>query len=427
MSFLDHRSEMLETAYAALSNNYKGIDVDLYEVCKKQRQTDPVIEGDFMKSLHVATHADVRHTYPVFAVFKYNDIRKILSDAETFTSGFIRGGLGQFFGGDGLIILAMDGEEHKETRALLKPIFMPGNVRGYTDLISEIVREEFLEPILPLGKFNLMDFGLYFPIRVIYELIGFPRDMLDDIYEVAAMGLAIIAGPQLDESKLADAKARSVEAADNMRSRLVELSKRRRAEGDFGKDLISQLILAEHKGQRLNDLEVGTFAGSLLPASGETTTRTFSCLMSILLSNPDFWERLKTDRSLVPKAINEAIRYEGVATVKVRQASKDTEVRGVKIPKGALVQCLVASANRDEEVIDNPDVFDMDRKQVVNFTFGFGPHMCIGQFIAKMELEAAVNALLDLMPNLRLDPEYPAPEIKGAQLRGVSEIRVLWD
>ncbi|WP_416877511.1 cytochrome P450 [Litorimonas sp.] len=427
MSFLDNRSELLENAYAALSANYKGKDVDLYEVCKKQRQSEPVIEGDFMKSLEVATHADVRHTFPVYAVFKYNDIRKVLMDSETFTSGFIRAGLGQFFGGDGLIILAMDGEEHKETRALLKPIFMPANVRGYTDLITEIVREEFIKPVLPLRKFNLMDFGLYFPIRVIYELIGFPKDMLDEIYEVAAMGLAILSGQQLDEDKMAEALSRSVEAADNMRARLVELSKRRRAEGDFGKDLISQLILAEHKGQRLTDHEVGTFAGSLLPASGETTTRTFSCLMSILLKNPELWERLKADRSLIPKAINEATRYEGVATVKVRQASKDTEIGGVKIPKGALVQCLVASANRDEDVFENPDQYDIDRKAAVNFTFGFGPHMCIGQFIAKMELEAALNVLMDLMPNLRLDPDYPEPEIKGAQLRGVSDIYVRWD
>ena len=149
--------------------------------------------------------------------------------------------------------------------------------------------------------------------------------------------------------------------------------------------------------------------------------------MTILLSRPELWERLKADRSLIPKAINEATRYEGVATVKVRQSSKDTEIRGVKIPKGALVQCLVASANRDEEVFENPDVFDIDRKPAVNFTFGFGPHMCIGQFIAKMELEAALNALMDLMPKLRLDPDYPSPEIKGAQLRGVSEIHVRWD
>lgn len=427
MSFLDERSELLENAYAALSANYKGIDVDLYELCKKQRLSDPVIEGDFMKSLEIATHADTRHTHPVYAVFKYHDIRKILSDAKTFTSGFIRYGLGKFFGGDALIILALDGQEHKDMRALMKPIFMPANVNHYRETITKIVREEFVEPMVPLKKANLMDFSLYFPIRVIYELVGFPEDWRQDIYEIAAMGLLILAGPKKDEKDLQAALERSNEAADHMRSRLVELAKLKRAEGANGRDFMSQLIQAEYKGKKMNDHEVGTFAGTLLPAGGETTTRTFSCLMSIMMNNPELWERLKNDRSLVPKAINEATRYEGVATVKIRQAAVDTEIGGVKIPKGALVQSLVASANRDEEVFENPDVFDMDRKQAANFTFGFGPHMCIGQFVAKMELEVAVNALLDMLPNLRLDPDYPKPEIKGAQLRGASEIHVLWD
>jgi cytochrome P450 len=87
----------------------------------------------------------------------------------------------------------------------------------------------------------------------------------------------------------------------------------------------------------------------------------------------------------------------------------------------------VASANRDEEVFERPDVFDIDRKIKPSFGFGFGPHMCIGQFVAKVELACAVNAILDLFPGLRLDPDMPPPLIEGAQLRGASHIHVLWD
>nr|MBP8101484.1 cytochrome P450 [Burkholderiaceae bacterium] len=97
------------------------------------------------------------------------------------------------------------------------------------------------------------------------------------------------------------------------------------------------------------------------------------------------------------------------------------------IPKGAMVQCIVTSANRDEDVFDNSEEFDIDRKVKPSFGFGFGPHMCIGQFIAKTELQVALNAVLDLFPNLRLDPDQPKPRITGAQLRGPHSVPVIWD
>ncbi len=136
----------------------------------------------------------------------------------------------------------------------------------------------------------------------------------------------------------------------------------RRAEGASGDDLISRLINAEYQGRSLDDHEIATFVRSLLPAASETTTRTFGTLMSLLLQNPDVLERVRNDRSLVNKAIDEAVRFEPVATFKVRQAAKDLEIRGVAIPKGAMVQCIVTSANRDEDAFENADTFDIDRK-----------------------------------------------------------------
>jgi cytochrome P450 len=99
----------------------------------------------------------------------------------------------------------------------------------------------------------------------------------------------------------------------------------------------------------------------------------------------------------------------------------------VHISKDAMVQCVVASANRDEEVFDNSDTFDIDRRPKPSFTFGFGPHMCIGQYLAKMELSIAINAVLDLFPNVRLDSDRPAPVIAGSMLRGASSVPVIWD
>jgi cytochrome P450 len=150
-------------------------------------------------------------------------------------------------------------------------------------------------------------------------------------------------------------------------------------------------------------------------------------VLLLLLSTPGLLERVRSDRTLIAKLIDETVRYEPVATFKVREAAKDVEIGGVKIPKGAFVQCMVVSANRDEAAFDNPDQFDIDRKPKPSFGFGFGPHMCIGQFVAKVELNCAINAILDLFPNVRLDPSKPTPIISGAQLRGASTLPVIWD
>lgn len=422
-----YRSEKLEKAFAALSKNYRGLDVDLYAVSREKRQTTPVMEGDFMASLSVPTHAGQRHGHPTYAVFKYNDIKAVLQDAATFTSGFIAKGLGTFFGGDGLIIIAMDGDQHRKARGLLQPVFTPQSVNPWRVEIERSIREEFIAPLVPNKRADLMDFALYFPIRVIYALIGFPQENIGDFYEYAAMGLTILAGPKNDPAEEEAARQNAVSASQGLYDAVIKLVAQRRAEGANGDDLISRLIRAEFEDRRLDDMEIATFVRSLVAAGGETTTRTFSSVMTLLLQRPELLARVRDDRSLVSKLIDEAIRFEPTSTVKVRQAARDVEIGGVKIPQGALVQCVIASANRDEDVFENADEFDIDRKLKPSFTFGYGPHMCIGQFVAKLELSAAVNAVLDLFPNVRLDPDQPAPEIQGGQLRGASSIPVIWD
>jgi cytochrome P450 len=239
--------------------------------------------------------------------------------------------------------------------------------------------------------------------------------------------LAILGANQIDPSKLAEARREAGIALKGLYDSIHELVVQRRAEGATGDDLVSRLIRAEYEGRKLDDHEVVTFVRSLLPAATETTTRSFSSVMALLLQDEQLLARVRADRTLVPKLIDEAVRFEPVSTFKVREAARDLEIGGVKVPKGAFVQCMVASANRDESVFENADTFDIDRRQKPSFGFGFGPHMCIGQFVAKIELQCAINAALDLFPNLRLDPSRPAPKIEGAMLRGASSVPVIWD
>lgn len=415
----------LETAYSAVSETYQGSDVDFHALCREMRHNSPVYEGDFIATLGVPTNAGLHEARPTVALFRYHDVMAVLKDATNFTNGFIAEGLGAFF--DGLVILAMDGEQHRRVRALLQPAFMPETVNRWRPRIDRVLREDFLQPMVPDKRAELMDFGLNFPVRAIYAVLGFPEDDPAKYKQYAGWALTMLGGNQVDPAKAPEARRRAGEAVKALYDAIKEVVVERRAAGTEGDDLIHRLLRAEHEGHRLDDHEVTTFVRSLLPAAGETTTRTFSSVMTLLLERPALLERVRKDRSLLPKVIDETVRYEPVATFKVRQAAADVEIGGVKIPKGAMVQCLVASANRDESVFDNADTFDIDRRMKPSFGFGFGPHMCIGQFVAKIELNCAINAILDLFPNIRLDPDKPAPQIAGAMLRGAKSVPVLWD
>ena len=416
----------LDKSFANVADNYRGQDVDLYPIFREMRKNSPIIAEDFMSKYGVPNIAGFDAERPTFTVFKHRETMQVLRDAESFTSGFIAEGLGSFV--DGLILTGMDGDMHRKARGLLQPIFMPNVVNTWKGSVMDpIIRNEYLLPMLPKKKADLMEFGLHFPIRLIYSLIGFPDDEPEKINQYAAWALDILAGPQVDPSKAAKAREAAMSASKHLYDAIIERVKYVRANDTSGSDLICRLIEAEYEGGRLDDHEIATFVRSLLPAAGETTTRSFGSMMVLLLERPDVLERVRKDRTLVPKVVDESIRFEPVATFKVRQASKDIELAGMSIPKGAMVQCIVSSANRDEEVFENSEEFDIDRKVKPSFGFGFGPHTCIGQFIAKAEMQVALNAILDLLPGLRLDPEQPLPIITGAQLRGPHSVAVIWD
>ncbi len=416
----------LKSAYAAVSETYRGTNLDIHAVCREQRLKSPIYEGDFITQFGVPTNAGIyQGTRPTFALFKYQDVMAVLRDGTTYTSGFIAEGLGAFF--DGLVILAMDGEPHRRVRALLQPAFMPENVNKWRDQIDHVVRKDFLEPMVLDKKADLMQFGLELPIRIMYALMGFPTNDSSKYKQYAAWALAMVGGNQIEPEKMVEARQKAGIAVKGLYDAIQEVVIRRRAEGSTDDDVVGRLLRAEYEGRTLDDHEVITFTRSLLPAAGETTTRMFSSVMALLLTTPGLLERVRADRTLISKLMDETTRYEPVATFKVRETAKDVEFHGVKIPKGSFVQCMVVSANRDEDAFENPEVFDIDRKPKPSFGFGFGPHMCIGQFIAKVEITCSINAILDLFPNIRLDPARPAPVIEGAQLRGAASLPVIWD
>lgn len=409
--------------FAKVSATFSGSVDDPFPLYRQHRLSQPVIEGDIVTKLGSAGFTAASKPRPVYSLFKYQDVMAVLKDPKKFTSGFLmEGGMASFM--DGFALTAMDGDAHRQARGLLQPCFAPNVLKEWrTTRIEPVIRADFVAPLVAKGRAELVaDMALMFPIRVIYDLLGFPADDAEGLARFASTALRVLGGVSPDP----EAKKAAMLAAKELYDDTLKVVQARRAAGAEGDDMISRLIRSSFEGSTLTDHQITMFARMLLPAAAETTTRSFATLMVLLLERPQLLERIRADRSLVGKAIDESIRYEPVATFKVRETEEDVTFQGVHIAKGSLLSLCVASANRDDDVFDDGDSFNIDRPARMSFGFGFGAHMCVGLFIAKAEIEAALNAMLDLMPDLEFDPAYPRPAIRGIQLRGPDAVHVRW-
>jgi cytochrome P450 len=201
---------------------------------------------------------------------------------------------------------------------------------------------------------------------------------------------------------------------------------RRKVGGD---DLIGLLVSSEVTDgpgtHRLSDEEILGFAGLMITAGGSTTYRTMGNLLLHLLSRPDLLERVRCDRSLVQPLIEETIRWSPPNMFFPRLAVHDVELDGVPIPAGSLVDLVLGAGNRDPGRWERPNDFDIFRPTIPHISFGSGPHFCIGNRLARMELGVALEHLLDHAPHLRLDPDVPAPVITGLMWRMVNGLPVI--
>ena len=145
----------------------------------------------------------------------------------------------------------------------------------------------------------------------------------------------------------------------------------------------------------------------------ETTYRSLGNLLFALLTNPDQLEAVRADRSLLPQAIEEAVRWDPPLLNITRVATRDTELGGVQIPQGSSVMPMLGAANRQEDRYPDPDRFDIFRQAKVPIGWGHGVHVCLGMHLARLEMRTAINLLLDRLPNLRLDPDGDDPHIRG--------------
>ena len=197
---------------------------------------------------------------------------------------------------------------------------------------------------------------------------------------------------------LPDIEAAAAALADYIGA-LVE--ERRSSPGD---DLLSDLIAVEAEGDRLDTPDLCMLAEAVLMAGTDTTRNQLGCLMAVLATQPDRWAELRDDRGLVPRAIEESLRFLGAVRLTVRVASEDVEYRGVTFPAGTFVTTHLAAANRDPAVFVDPDELDFhSTRPVEQMTFGSGIHRCLGAALARAELQTSLEVLLDSFATVALD------------------------
>jgi cytochrome P450 len=348
-----------------------------------------------------------------YTALSYDSVEKVLVDVATFTQEAWRRTLGLSFGHS---LTQMDPPEHTRYRRIFQKAFLPNIVARWADTIIDPTIDELLEPLVSKGKAELVrDFAFQFPARIIYKQLQLPDKDIKVFYKLAVAQLAFYFDPKP-----------AIEAGKKLGiyvQNMIDL--RRREPGD---DMVSLLATSEVDGELIPDRILVSFLRQLMNAAADTTYRATSNLLVGLLSNPDQLEAVRNDRSLVPRAVNETMRWEGPGFVLPRYVAKETVLEGVRIPEGAMVSAVIGSADRDENKFKDPDNFNIFRTETVRQVgFATGPHVCIGQHLAKLEMSHALNAILDKMPNIRLDPAMPAPKIRGMAFRVADQINVLFD
>lgn len=348
-----------------------------------------------------------------YVVLGYDLVQQVLLDPTFTNREAFEHNLGRSFG---RTVTVMDGPEHTRYRKIFQRAFLPQTVAKWGGSVVDPVVKDLMGSFICKGEADLVeDFTHHYPFQVIYRQLELEPEQAPVFHKLAiAQLLSSIGAPQ------------GQEATRKLGDFFAGLLAQRRA--NPGTDLVSHLATAEADGERLPDEVLIAFLRQLVNAGGDTTYRGTSVLLAGLLTHPDQLASVTADRTLIPQAIEEALRWEGPVASTWRHATRDVTLAGVDIPRGAILNVVLASANRDPAKFADPDRFDIFRERTVrNLAFATGPHVCIGQHLARVEMTRALNALLDRLPNLRLNPDKPAPDIVGHILRVPEHIHVRFD
>lgn len=305
----------------------------------------------------------------------------------------------------GRTILQMEGREHSVHRGLIQPAFRGSEL---TEKFLPVITQNassLIAKFAQAGEVDLVDqFSLRFPINVIVDMLGLDKSNHDRFNSWYHSIMAFLSNLSGDEKVTADGLKTKDELQEYM---LPIIAERRNNPKD---DLLSTLCTAQIDGEMMSDEEIKAFVSLLLVAGGETTDKAMANMFLNLIENPEQMQAIRADRSLLSNAFAETLRHSPPVQMIMRQSAVEVEFHGVKIPAGSTITLLLAAANRDPRKYDNPEKFDISRKDMAfdrAFTaaanhsgFALGRHFCVGAMLSKAEVEIGANLLLDAMNDI---------------------------
>lgn len=352
--------------------------------------------------------------YSILTVGRYETPRKVFSDHENFLSS--RGvGLDDFKLGDPWrapsIILEADQPDHTRTRKVMSRALSPKVAKSFADLFHETA-DQLIDDLLQKGTFEAVtDLAEAFPTTVFPKAVGMkdvnPRYLVD----YGAMVFNAV-GPDNGLRREAMSQAGTIVPWINaacVRDQLTD-------------DGLGAMVYASADDGTLTEEEAGMLVRSFLSAGVDTTVTGIGNALWCLSQNPDQWDALKNDPSLIRPAFEEVLRYTSPVHTFGRTAGRATEIAGFPVEEGTKVTCVLASANMDPEKWGDPQAFRIDRKPTGHLAFGVGIHGCVGQNIARAELEAVLGALIRKVN--RIEPAGDALWRPGNAIRALDRLPI---
>lgn len=354
----------------------------------------------------------------LWLVTRWEDVHAIGLDHARFSADLADSTLTRTLGHH---MMHADDAYHQRVRSVVEPALQPGGVRARAENFTPQLVDELLGAFREHGKVDLVaSFSEPLSVRALQHVLGMQeidfRLLQRWFVELATGGSNFERDPA--KQALGDRASREIDAA------LAPILDRLEATSDDS--LLSAMLHGGADGARLTRAEIGANVKLTILGGMQEPRDVISSTIFGLLSHPEQAAAVRADRSLVRKAVEEAMRWVSPVGTLTRETTKPVTLSRVTLPEGTRLGAVLASANRDERHWSNPDAFDIHRREGAHLAFGIGPHFCVGAWLARYEARLAVTALFDQLPNLRLNLDCP-PQFRGWEFRGPTNLDVVWD
>jgi cytochrome P450 len=381
------------------------IDADPYPVWRRMRNESPLYYNE---------------KYDFYALSRFEDVERASLDWATYRSGrgsvleLIKSGRPMPAG----VILFEDPPIHDLHRSLMSRVFTPKKMAAIEPEVRAFCART-LDPLVGHKGFDFVqDLGVYVPMRTIGYLLGIPES------DQEALRAKIDAGLRLADGVPGEDRIDMLTNAEEMYAEYIDWRSKHPSN-----DLMTALLTVEFEDEtgvrrRLSREEVLTYTNMLSSAGNETTARLIGWTGKLLAEHPQAREQIAADRSLIPNAIEETLRYEAPSPIQARYVAKDAELYGHLVPEGSVMVLLTGSANRDERRFSHPDNFDIHRSIGHHLSFGYSLHFCLGAALARLEARVALDEVLNRWTDWQVD--YPnAVQGRTSTVRGWERLPVL--